>query len=89
MPSAFQWSMAAWGVQHVDATNHLVPSAEAQLGHQLAGFFGDQENVIDHVLRFAGELLPQVGILRSDADRAGIQVALPHHDAGPLLSAEP
>ena len=27
------------------------------------------------------ELLAQLGILRRDADRAGIEMALPHHDA--------
>ncbi len=46
-----------------------------------AGFFGDHEQVVDDVLRLAGELLAQHRILRGDADRAGVEVALAHHDA--------
>ena len=34
-----------------------------------------------HVLRLAGEALPQLGVLRGHAHRAGVQVALAHHDA--------
>ena len=43
--------------------------------------FGDHEQVVDDVLRLAGELLAQLRILRRDADRAGVQVTLAHHDA--------
>ncbi len=44
-------------------------------------FLGQQEEEIDDVLRLAGELLAQLGVLRGDADRAGVQMALAHHDA--------
>ena len=50
-PLAFQWSIALRGVEHVDAADHLVDRAEAERGHDLAQPFGDQEEVVDHVLR--------------------------------------
>ena len=39
-----------------------------------------KKKLID-VLGLAGELLAQLGVLRGDADRAGVEVALAHHDA--------
>ena len=55
--------------------------AEAELRHDLARFLGDHEQIVDDVLGLAGELLAQHRVLRRDADRAGVQVALAHHDA--------
>ena len=69
------------GFQAVDAADHFVHLAEAEFGHDLPRFFGHQEQVVDHVFRLAGELLAQHRILGGDADRAGVQVALAHHDA--------
>ena len=47
----------------------------------LAHLLGDVlEEGLDE-LRLAREPLPQLGILRRDADRAGVEVADPHHDA--------
>ncbi len=37
--------------------------------------------IVDDMLRLAGKLLAQLRILRGDADRAGVQMTLPHHDA--------
>ena len=48
---------------------------------QLAHFLGDEEQVVDDVLGLAGEALAQHRVLRRDADRAGVEVALAHHDA--------
>jgi hypothetical protein len=50
-------------------------------GHHLAHFFGDEEEVVDDVLGRALEALAQHRVLRGDAHRAGVQVALAHHDA--------
>ena len=43
--------------------------------------FGDEEEIVDDVLGLAGEALAQLRILRRDADRARVEVALAHHDA--------
>jgi hypothetical protein len=55
--------------------------AEAQLGEVLADLLGDVlEEGLDE-LGLAGEARAQLGVLGGDADRAGVQVADPHHDA--------
>jgi hypothetical protein len=51
------------------------------MGHHLAHFFGDEEEVVDDVLGLALEALAQHRVLRGDADRAGVEMALAHHDA--------
>ncbi len=58
-----------------------IDRADAELRHDLARLFGDEEEVVDDVLGATGELLAQHRILRGHADRAGVQVALAHHDA--------
>ena len=68
-------------VQHVHAADHLVQRAEAQLGHDLAQLLRHEEEVVDHMLRLAGEARAQHRVLRRHAHRAGVQVALAHHDA--------
>ncbi len=68
-------------VEQVGAADQIVEAADAELRHQLARFLGDEEEVVDDVLGLAGEFLAQHRILRRDADRAGVQVALAHHDA--------
>ncbi len=55
--------------------------AIAELGHQLAHFLGDEEEEVDDVLGLADEALAQHRVLRRDADRAGVEMALAHHDA--------
>ena len=46
-----------------------------------AQLLGDEEEVVDDVLGLAGEARAQHRVLRRDADRAGVEVALAHHDA--------
>ena len=53
---------------------------KAHIGHQPAHFLGDIEEEVDDMLRLAGEFLAQFGVLGGDADRAGVQMALAHHD---------
>ena len=55
--------------------------ADAELRHDRARLLGDEEEVVHDVLGPAGELLAQHRVLRRHADRAGVQVALAHHDA--------
>ena len=68
-------------VELVALADHLAEGAEAELRHDLAHFFGDEEEEVDDVLGLAGELGAQHRVLRRDADGAGVQVALAHHDA--------
>ena len=72
---------ALLGVQQVAAADQVVELADAQLRHDLAHFLGDEEEVVDDVLGLAGELLAQHRVLRGHAHRAGVEVALAHHDA--------
>ena len=80
-PLAFQCSIDRVAVEHLDLADHLVEGAEAQLRHELAHFLGDEEEEVDDVLGLADEALAQHRVLRRDADRAGVEVALAHHDA--------
>ncbi len=68
-------------IQTVDPADHLAHRAEAHLGHDRPQFFGHEEEVVDHMLRLAGEPRAQHRILGRDPHRAGVQVALAHHDA--------
>src|SRR5690606_41564841 len=61
--------------------DRLVDRAEAQLREVLADLLGDELEEVHHELRLAAEALAQLGVLGRDPDRAGIQVADPHHDA--------
>src|SRR5574343_1304646 len=72
---------ARTGVEQVNTADQFVEIADAQLGHQFAHFFGNEEEVVHHVFRLAGEALAQLRILGGDTHRAGVEVALAHHDA--------
>ncbi len=68
-------------IEHLHLADHLVEGAVAHRRHQLAHFLGDEEEIIDDVLGLAGEALAQHRVLGGDADRAGVEMALAHHDA--------
>ena len=68
-------------VEHLGLADHLVELLVAELRHDFAHLFGNEEEVVDDVLGLAGEALAQHGILRRHADRAGVEMALAHHDA--------
>ena len=68
-------------VEHLHLADHLVEGAVADRRHELAHFLGDEEEVVDDVLRLAAEALAQHRVLRGDADRTGVEMALAHHDA--------
>ena len=68
-------------VEHLHLADHLVEGAVAHRGHDLAHLFGDEEEEVDDVLGLAGEVRAQHRVLGRDADRAGVEMALAHHDA--------
>ncbi len=68
-------------VEHLGLADHLVEVAVAEAGHDLAHFLGDEEEIVDDVLGLAGKALAQHRVLRRNADRAGVEMALAHHDA--------
>ncbi len=78
--------MPSAGVEQVGAADQIVERADAQLRHDLAHFLGDEEEEVDDVLGLAREASAQHRILRGDADRAGVEVALAHHDAAVATS---
>ena len=68
---------------HVDPVNpsdHFLDRTEAHIGHDLAQFFGDKEEIVDHIFRLTGKLLAQFRILRGNADRASVEMTFAHHD---------
>ena len=68
-------------LERIDATDHVVHAAEAQLRHQFPGLLGHQEQVVDDVLGRTGELLAQHRVLGRDPHRTGVEMTLAHHDA--------
>ena len=68
-------------LQPVHASHHLVEGAEAQPRHVFAHLLGEEEEEVDHVLGLSGKARPQHRVLRRNAHRAGVQMALAHHDA--------
>ena len=68
-------------VQQVRAADEFIKGADAELRHDLTCFFGHEEEVVHHVLGLAAELLAQHRVLCGHPHRAGVQVALSHHDA--------
>src|SRR5258706_1620069 len=67
--------------QELGAADHFGDGPEAELGHDFAEFFGDEEHVVDDVLGLALEFFAELGVLRGDANGAGVEVADAHHDA--------
>ena len=68
-------------VEHLRLSNEFVEAAIAHGGHQFAHFLGDEEEEVDDMLGQADEALAQHRVLRRDADRTGVEMALAHHDA--------
>ncbi len=68
-------------VEQVAASDQVLELANSHLRHQFAHFFGNEEEIVHHVFRLAGEFLAQRRVLCGHADRAGIKVAFAHHDA--------
>ena len=70
------------------AADHLVEALHAQTGEDLAHLLGDEGHQVDDLLGRSGELGAQALVLRAHADRAGVAVALAHHDTSHRHQAE-
>ena len=68
-------------VEQIGAPDQLVELAHPHLRHQFAQLFGDEKEIVDHMLGLTGELAAQCRILGRHTHRTGIEVALAHHDA--------
>ena len=80
-PLAFQWLIASCWSSHSVAPISSSERLDAHGGHEFAHLFGDEEEIVDDMLGLALEALAQFRILRGNADRAGVEMALAHHDA--------
>ena len=62
--------------QQLGMTDQLLEAADAQAGHDLAGFLGDEAEVVHHLVCCPPEVIePQHVVLSSDAGGAVIEVA--------------
>ena len=68
-------------VEEFRLADDLVKLADPHGSHDLAHFLGNEEEVVDDMLRRALEALAQDRVLCRHADRAGVEMALAHHDA--------
>ena len=68
-------------VEPFGRADQFAERGEAHRGEIFAHFLGDEEEVVDDMLGLALEALAQFRVLRGDADRAGVEMALAHHDA--------
>ena len=66
--------------QQVGAANHLIQRTRADRGQNLAHFLRIEGDQVHHLVGIAGELATQGFVLRTDAHRAGVRLALTHHD---------
>ena len=69
------------GVEHLDVADRLLQRAEPERRQQLAHLLGDELEEVDDELGLAREALAQHRVLGGHADRAGVEVADPHHHA--------
>ena len=67
--------------QALGMADHLVDGAEAQARHDLAQLLGNKEHKVLDVLGLAAEAATQAAVLRGDAGRAGILLAVALHEA--------
>ena len=67
--------------QALGMADHLVDGAEAQARHDLAQLLGNEEHKVLNVLGLTAEATAQAAVLRGDAGRAGILLAVALHEA--------
>ncbi len=69
------------GVEDLGMADCLFDASESELGEDLADFFCEELEEVDHEFGLAVESGAQLRVLRGDTDGAGVQVADAHHDA--------
>ena len=67
--------------EQICTANHLIHGARANTGQNLTDFLRIEGDQIDDLICRPGELVSQRLILRANTHRAGVRLALPHHDA--------
>ena len=68
-------------IQQIGTAYQIDKTTNTHLRHQFTQFFGDEEEVVHHVLRLTGKFTTQLRILGRNTDRASIEMTLTHHDA--------
>src|SRR3546814_16760277 len=67
--------------QQFGAADHLVEALDPEPGEDVADFLGDEGHQVDDLFGGADELGAQPLVLRAHPHRAGVRMALAHHDA--------
>src|SRR5205823_11215905 len=68
-------------LEELNPSDDLIQRSRAQLRQMLTHLLGDQEQVVDDVLRPSFELGAQLLVLRGDPGWTGVEVTLPRHIA--------
>ena len=71
----------AVAVEQFGLADDLAEAAIAHRRQHRTHIVGDEEEVVDHMLRRTLEALAQHRVLGGDTHRAGVEMALAHHDA--------
>ena len=66
--------------QQISTADHFIQRSSADTGQNFTDFLRIEGNQINHFVRRPSEFFTQVLILSTDANRASIGLALPHHD---------
>ena len=80
-PLGFPVAERLHGIDKFRMAHHVVDRAETEFGHDLPKLFGHEAEEVNDIFRFTGKLAAQLGILRCDAHRAGVEMAEAQHDA--------
>jgi hypothetical protein len=67
--------------EHLNLSYQFANGAETQLGHDFTHLFGHKRKHVHNMLGLTRKERAQFFILRSNAHRTCVEVALPHHDA--------
>ena len=66
--------------EQISTANQLIHRARADTGQNLAHLLRVEGDQIDNLIGRSGKFVPQRFVLRANTHRAGVGLALPHHD---------